>query len=910
MTNLYDKYDTAISKAKTSGALPTVDDPEQTFADMTRDDYLRYVKDYSKFEDDLIAKASTDTSLVDQARDDAKIAQGLTQGVASRNAQRYGVGLTPAQQLAQQRNIQLGTTLSGIQGVSDAQIAQRELNKSTLADLINIGQGVNRASQSQMSSAAGNQIDRRMAYDRAKAQSKMNTYSTLGSLGSLALIATGFQQGTIMALADALLSTFRTQQIANQQRQANQLQRERLDVSRQQLGLQKQQEGRLAEQFEIEQRGRSNDGVLNSLYNGDYYNIETNAFDRDRFRQDIEDVNAPNHALAKSVAVSMMQNTLGGISTPEGFTIDSLDKVPNGWAFGGDYNWENGSAGRGVLTEDGTSFPDSKVATFSSAEDIAKGAELYFKTTLLQDGKLAENYPGLAAARKLVENENPYLQIAANAATEAINTGTSEGNELGRNALATLAGTQENPDITQNIASDLTGMPGSDAEIDAPSVSEAPASVQSGSSVIDTLKQRQGDINDRKLDNLLGAYERNLNAYQTDAPDSEVAAIKQRRLDKAKADLEAYPAQQLADLETERDVLQSRSEKGGRPASAARGQLRAINAEIQQHKADYNLEDAAPISAAVTNPEQKAAVEDAAAQADALRLTSKTVQTDLETLGRTFMQNPSLSQATAIGMQAANINNLNDAQRADLKSRKMIYAFIANMASTDAQKDAAYNSLINLETTGIDDINTRDAAAMRNDDIRNALDQQTNSIRTAELFADESERVQELKEDALAFYDEVAGDMEEIAPSGEANYSDDERKAQIDAYTQRLLPRVRERWDNAAPAQKPIYKNAILRIVSEVGQMAAGTSDGGFWESAISWTRDSAQNDPGDLAASSLRITEVDKNGRVVSFIKVDGDGNTQGEEVAMSKLAGFSRDAAAMLEILLLDGANTDSGT
>lgn len=192
MANLYDKYDTAISKAKTSGTLPTVDDPEQTFADMTRDDYLRYVKDYSKFEDDLIAKASTDTSLVDQAREDAKIAQGLTQGVASRNAQRYGVGLTPAQRLAQQRNIQLGTTLSGIQGVADAQIAQRELNKSTLADLINIGQGVNRASQSQMGSAAGNQIDRRMAYDRAKAQSKMNTYSTLGSLGSLALIATGF----------------------------------------------------------------------------------------------------------------------------------------------------------------------------------------------------------------------------------------------------------------------------------------------------------------------------------------------------------------------------------------------------------------------------------------------------------------------------------------------------------------------------------------------------------------------------------------------------------------------------------------------------------------------------------------------------------------------------------------------
>ena len=715
-----------------------------------------------------------------------------------------------------------------------------------------------------------------------------------------------------MALADALLSTFRTQQIANQQRQANQLQRERLDVSRQQLGLQQQQEGRLAEQFEIEQRGRSNDGLFNSLVNGDYYNIETNAFDRDRFRQDIEDVNAPNHALAKSVAVNMMQNTLGGISTPEGFTIDSLDKVPNGYAFGGDYNFEDGSAGRGVLTEDGTSFPDSKVATFSSAEDIAKGAELYFKTTLLQDGKLAENYPGLAAARKLVENENPYLQIAANAAAEAINTGTQEGNELGRNAYATIAGIQDDPNLTQDIASDLTGMPGSDASTtsEAPSVSEVPPSVQSGSSVIDTLKQRQGDINDRKLDNLLGAYERSLNASQTDAPNSEIAAIKQRRLDRARENLEAYPAQQLEELEAERDVLQSRTEKGGRPASAARGQLRAINARIQQHKADYNLEDAAPIAAAVTDPEQRAAVEDAAAQADEVSLNSKTAKTDLETLGRTFMQNPSLSQATALGMQAANINNLNDAQRADLKSRKMIYAFIANMASTTDQKNAAYDSLINLETTGIDDISTRDAAAMRNDEIRNALDQQANNIRISEYYQNLTERQRELIDDAEAFYSEVTTKMEEIAPSGVENYDDDERKAQIDAYTQQLLPEVRLKWDNADPVQKDIYKRAILRVVSEVGQMAAGTSDGGFWESAISWTRDSAQVDPGDLAASSLKVTEVDKNGRVVSFIKVDGDGNTQGEEVAMSKLAGFSRDAAAMLEILLLDEANTDSGT
>ena len=184
-------YDEIAAKGSLT-SLPEVKDPEKVYAEMTRDDYLRFIKDYGKFEDDLIKKATTDTSIVDQAREDAQLSQGLTQGIASRNVQRYGVGLTPAQRAAQQRNIQLGTTLSGIQGVADAKIAQREINKGTLADLINIGQGVRRTSLDQMGDAAGNQIDRRMAYDRAKAQSKMNTYSALGSLASLAILAPMF----------------------------------------------------------------------------------------------------------------------------------------------------------------------------------------------------------------------------------------------------------------------------------------------------------------------------------------------------------------------------------------------------------------------------------------------------------------------------------------------------------------------------------------------------------------------------------------------------------------------------------------------------------------------------------------------------------------------------------------------
>lgn len=177
---------------RSSVSLPNVDDPEKAYANLTRQEYMDYVQNYRGFEEQLIRKAQTDRTLIDQARKDVGVAAALTQGAATRNAQRYGVALTPAQLQQQELRLQRANTLGGIQAVNDAKIAQRESNTALLSDLINIGQGVNRASQQQLGSAAADATARRNAYTQAKAQSKANTYSTIGSLASAAILFMAF----------------------------------------------------------------------------------------------------------------------------------------------------------------------------------------------------------------------------------------------------------------------------------------------------------------------------------------------------------------------------------------------------------------------------------------------------------------------------------------------------------------------------------------------------------------------------------------------------------------------------------------------------------------------------------------------------------------------------------------------
>lgn len=182
----------STSPQNTAMSLPAVSDPEQAYADMTRQEYLDYIQNYRGFEEQLIQKAQTDTSLIDQAREDVQVAQGLTAGIADRNVQRYGAALTPAQRQQQELTLQRANTLGGVQSINDARLAQREANTTLLSDLINIGQGVNRSSQQQLGSAAADATQRRNEYTKAKAASKAATYSTIGTLGAAAIIAMAF----------------------------------------------------------------------------------------------------------------------------------------------------------------------------------------------------------------------------------------------------------------------------------------------------------------------------------------------------------------------------------------------------------------------------------------------------------------------------------------------------------------------------------------------------------------------------------------------------------------------------------------------------------------------------------------------------------------------------------------------
>lgn len=172
--------------------LPAVSDPEQAYAAITRGEYLDYVQNFRDFENQLIQQARTDTSLIDQAREDAGMAATLTSGVASRNASRYGANLTPAQLQQRDLRLQRANTLGAIQSVNDARLAQREANTLLMSDLINIGQGVNRSSQNQLGASAQNFRNLQNSYTQAKAASKAQTYQTIGSLGAMAIMAFAF----------------------------------------------------------------------------------------------------------------------------------------------------------------------------------------------------------------------------------------------------------------------------------------------------------------------------------------------------------------------------------------------------------------------------------------------------------------------------------------------------------------------------------------------------------------------------------------------------------------------------------------------------------------------------------------------------------------------------------------------
>lgn len=164
---------------------------DQTYADITRRDFENYLRDYRGFEERLIA-ARDDTSLIDQAKVDAEKQAQIAADIQKRNIQRYGgAGLSVAQRQEQERAMQRSGALNLAGATNLARVAQRDINQATLADLINIGQGVNRSALSGLAQSASLAAQRESAYRNARAQHSANMMGLGGTLGSLTLMAFG-----------------------------------------------------------------------------------------------------------------------------------------------------------------------------------------------------------------------------------------------------------------------------------------------------------------------------------------------------------------------------------------------------------------------------------------------------------------------------------------------------------------------------------------------------------------------------------------------------------------------------------------------------------------------------------------------------------------------------------------------
>ena len=82
--DLIDRAQSNNENTNTMAGLPNVDDPEATFAGITRQDYMDYVDNFRGFEERLLA-LTDDDSLVKQAREDQATQNKIAKEVQQRN---------------------------------------------------------------------------------------------------------------------------------------------------------------------------------------------------------------------------------------------------------------------------------------------------------------------------------------------------------------------------------------------------------------------------------------------------------------------------------------------------------------------------------------------------------------------------------------------------------------------------------------------------------------------------------------------------------------------------------------------------------------------------------------------------------------------------------------------------------
>lgn len=162
---------------------------DQAFADITREQYDNFIRDFGGLEDSLIARSKNDTSLIDKARADAAKSAGLATGIADRNAARYGVAMTPDMLKARNDSTLRANALGTSDALNGARLSQYDANMALQKGLIDIGSGLNTTSIDAMGSLANTATQREMANATARSQYKQGLWNTAGSLGAAAAFA-------------------------------------------------------------------------------------------------------------------------------------------------------------------------------------------------------------------------------------------------------------------------------------------------------------------------------------------------------------------------------------------------------------------------------------------------------------------------------------------------------------------------------------------------------------------------------------------------------------------------------------------------------------------------------------------------------------------------------------------------
>lgn len=172
----------------TADDIPVVSDPEAYYAKVTRDEFLRQKNQYGQFTRDAVSTALTDTSLIDQAREDAPKLAALSKGIVDRNRERYGVDVNPAQAQARVNETNRASVLAETGGVNNARINQLDQNRTSIARLMAVSSNSYQDALGGLGTAAANAASRTQAYKSAKADAKSQRINGVGTAVAAGII--------------------------------------------------------------------------------------------------------------------------------------------------------------------------------------------------------------------------------------------------------------------------------------------------------------------------------------------------------------------------------------------------------------------------------------------------------------------------------------------------------------------------------------------------------------------------------------------------------------------------------------------------------------------------------------------------------------------------------------------------